>query len=321
MKKQKVVFGRVQKICGSVLAAVSALTLGCNFASAISIGVSPPRFEVKLDQAKASTQVFRVSNMGSKPATFKLYVQGWKLDEKNEIQPTQPTEQSLDQWIVVNPLQFTIPPGRSQTVRFSIRPRVKPQTGEHRALIFLEEVRSQDNTEQKNGSVALKVMGRFGVAVYGYVGDVKRVGVLNSVAVDTKPGQVKATFDVSSKGSAYVRMSGQYTIWPAAKYPGANATKQIPEIEKPRAKLPDGLLAGGTLPSTPVLPDTRRQILLNIANKLPPGKYVLDLNGELNGIPVDQGIPFTVPAVANVSVQPQTKPANSSPIIRRLRRN
>lgn len=318
MKNQKFVFGRVQKICGSVLAAISAVTLSCNSASAISIAVSPPRFELKLNQAKNSTQVFRVTNMGSKPATFKLYVQGWKLDEKNEIQPVSPTEQSLDQWIVVNPIQFTIPPRRSQTVRFSIRPRVQPQAGEHRALIFVEEVASQDNAEQKKGSVAVKVVGRFGVAVYGYVGDVKRVGVLNSVAVDTKPDQVKATFDISSQGSAYVRLKGQYTIWPAAKYPGASATKQLPEIAKPEDKLPNGLLAAGILPSTPVLPDTRRQLLLSIAKKLPPGKYVLDLNGELNGTPIDQGITFTVPAANNISVQPQTK---SPALIRRIRSN
>ncbi|QSJ17193.1 molecular chaperone [Nostoc sp. UHCC 0702] len=312
MTKQKVVFGRLQKICGGVLAAISAIALSCNPASAISIAVSPPRFELKLDQAKASTQVFRVTNMGSKPATFKIYVQGWQLDEKNEIQAVQPTEQSLDQWIVVNPLQFTIPPRQSQTVRFSIRPRVKPQVGEHRALIFVEEIASQNDTEQKKDSVDVKVVGRFGVAVYGYAGDVKRVGVLNSVAVDTKLNPVKAKFDISSQGNAYVRLKGQYTIWNAAKYPGANVTKQIPELEKPQAKLPDGLLAAGTLPSTPVLPDTRRQILLSIAKKLPPGKYVLDLNGELNGTPVDQGIAFTVTAGNNVSVQPQTKSPTSS---------
>jgi len=293
MNQQQKLVNSIYKIGASALLAVSTLALNCHHTLAIAIGVSPPRFELKLDDKKAKTQVFRVVNIDKQPATFRIYIQGWILNEKNEIQPVKSTEQSLDNWITVNPVSFTLPPGKTQTVRFSVRPRVKPQAGEHRALIFVEEVNS--NPVKKDSS-AVKVLGRFGVAVYAYVGSPKKVGVLNSVSVDGKTNDIKASFDISSQGNAYVRMNGQYAVWAANKYPGASATKPIANLQEQKSKKPDGVLDAGVLPSLPVLPGTRRQLILNISKKLPPGQYVLDINGDLNGSAIDKGIPFTVTA-------------------------
>ncbi|MBD2446740.1 molecular chaperone [Nostoc sp. FACHB-152] len=284
----------MRKISISLLAAVGLSVLASCPTSAISIGVSPPRFELNLGQKKQNTQVFKVLNNGSKPATFRVYTQGWTLNEKNETQPISSTEQSLAQWIIVNPVQFTLPPGQTQTVRFAVRPRVQPNPGEHRAFIFIEELPSDNEIIDPKATVAVKVVGRFGVAVYGYVGDIKRVGVLNSIIVDTKAAPVKAAFDISSQGNAYVRLNGQYGIWPANKYPGASVTKKIANLQSKKTQLPDGLLEAGSLPSNPVLPGTRRQLILNISKKLPPGKYVLDVDGNLNATAIDKGITFTV---------------------------
>ncbi|MBE9006624.1 molecular chaperone [Fortiea sp. LEGE XX443] len=308
----------MKKWCVSVLAAIGLATLYCQPIAAISIGVSPPRFELNIGRKKQVTKSFKVLNNGKKPATFRIYTQGWVLNEKNEVKPVAPTEQSLDQWIVVNPVQFTLPPGKIQTVRFAVRPRVQPKSGEHRAFIYVEELPGADENNDPKASVNVKVLGRFGVAVYGYVGDVKRVGVLNSITVDNKTAPIKAAFDISSQGSGYVRMKGQYAVWPANKYPGASATKAMADLDQKKTNLPSGLLDAGSLPSNPVLPDTRRQLILNIAKKLPPGQYVLDINGDLNGQPIDKGIPFTVTPATNTAstVKPSSKSLPSS--LRRL---
>jgi P pilus assembly chaperone PapD len=321
MNQQLMIFKSLQKICTGVLA-IAALTVASELsASALSIGVSPPRFELKIDEKRPTTEVFRVVNIGTKPATFKLYVQSWMLDETNKIQPLPPNEQSLDKWILVNPGQFTLPPGKSQTVRFSIRPRVKPQAGEHRALIYIEEILSQENNTEKSGT-PVKVVGRYGVGVYAYVGDIKKVGVVNSIEIDAKNASVKATFDVSSRGTAYVRLNGQYAIWQAAKYPGAKNTQQITQLDKAKPKLPDGMVTVGTLPSTPVLPSTRRQLILNISQQLAPGNYVLDLNGELSGVQIDKGVTFNVPAKVNTqSVGGSNQLKRSSSNLKSLLRN
>ncbi len=315
--QKETIYKNIQKACVSLIVAAGVTAVGCTPTSAISIGVSPPRFELKLDNKRPKTEVFRVVNIGSKPATFKIYVQSWILDEKNKIQPIPPSEQSLEKWILVNPGKFTLPPGKSQTVRFSIRPRIKPEAGEHRALIYVEEV--PDNKDSNN---PVKVIGRYGVGVYAYVGEIKKVGVVNSIEVDSKNAPLKATFDVSSQGTAYVRMNGQYAIWQAAKYPGAKNTQQITQLGKAKPKLPDGAIAVGTLPSTPVLPSTRRKLILNISQQLAPGNYVLDLNGELSGVQIDKGINFTVPAKANTPVRgSNNQPRRSSSNLRNQLRN
>lgn len=312
MSKQIKLTKTLRNVGLSILTTASAVALACNSTSAISIGVSPPRFELKLDQRRSSTQSFQVVNNGKKPSTFRIYTQDWTLDEKNNIKAVPTSEQSLSSSIVVNPVRFTIPPGKAQSVRFSVRPRVQPKSGEHRAFIFIEEVPSEDRDASPKSVADVRVVGRFGVAVYGYVGEIKRVASLNKITVDTKTGPVQANFDISSQGNGYVRMAGQYAIWPAAKYPGANATKQIANLEKKTTKLPENVLSAGFLPRSPILPDTRRQIPLRIPQKLTPGQYVLDINGELNGIKIDQGIPFSVSVLASTPRKPLTSPADSS---------
>lgn len=277
------------------LSLIGAFALGIPNANAITIGVSPSRMELNINR-KTGTQVIRILNLSSEPVELKAYVQSWKMDENNKLVEVPSKEDSLDQWVVFSPSQFTIPGRGTQTVRFSIRPRVQPQPGEHRAVIYFQEVPA---TNQKVRN--LQTVGRIGVVVYAYVGNIKRVGVLNSITVDSKPNNVTALFDVSSQGNGYVRLKGQYAIWPASKYPGANATKPIANIEKPGKKLPENLLGAGTLPLLPVLPNTRRRLQLPITQKLAPGKYILDVNGELNGVKINQGIPFIIPEATATS--------------------
>ncbi|WP_026734435.1 fimbrial biogenesis chaperone [Fischerella sp. PCC 9605] len=286
----------LQKPRNIALGLIGALVLGAPPANAINIAVSPSRFILEISSKKTRSQAVRVVNVDSQPVELKVYVKSWVLNEQNKLELVPSREQSLDQWIVYTPSRFTIPPGGSQTIRFAIRPRVQPQQGEHRAVLYIEEVPT--NNAQSKG---VQVTGRLGVAIYGYVGDIKRVGLLNAINVDTKSDAVRASFDISSQGNGFVRLNGQYAVWPAAQYPGAEATKPIADLDKPTPKLPKEVVTAGFLPDTPVLPDTRRRILLPIIKKLPPGNYVLDINGELNGVAIQKGIPFTVPVNSPVA--------------------
>ncbi|MEM8806138.1 MAG: fimbria/pilus periplasmic chaperone [Cyanobacteria bacterium P01_G01_bin.38] len=259
-------------------------------AQAIDIAVSPYLFQLDLDESNLSESM-RVFNMGSDPVTLQVSVHSWILDENNEVALIPPAEQSLDQWIVLNPSRFSIAPGEAQTIRFAIRPRSQPETGEHRAIIYLTEVPTE--TEQ----TSLQTIGRLGVAVYGYAGEVSREGVLHSIQVTSAQESAMAVFDIASQGSAHVRLTGQYAVWQADTYPGAEVTTTLNNLDTidldSTPELPTGIVKAGLLPSSPVLPDTRRQIPF-VVNQLPPGQYILDLNGELEGVAIDQGIPFTV---------------------------
>jgi len=249
--------------------------------SAISIGVSPPRLEVEIS-GDSTNESLRVLNMGTEPVAIDVTVHGWVLDAANKLQLVEPDEQSLDQWMIVNPLSFTLEPGDSQTVRLSIRPKVRPEPGEHRAIVYFRQ------TPPPTEGSSMRVLGRVGVAVYGYVGEVERLGELNGVRIDTAGSLPRASFDISSSGSGYVRLVGQYAVWPADRYPG----DAIDADETSRGRS----LETGMLPNLPVLPGTRRQLALRLNTELPAGKYVLDVDGDLSGVAIRVGVPFVVGA-------------------------
>ncbi|BAZ38348.1 hypothetical protein NIES4101_42850 [Calothrix sp. NIES-4101] len=272
-------------------------------ASALEIGVSPPKFEIEMN-GKGRSQSIKITNFSAEPVEMQAYVRNWTLNEESKLQEIQSTENSLDQWIVFTPAKFTIPPRSSQSLRFAIRPKVQPKEGEHRAVIYIEEVLPQS----KENSQSVVTIGRVGIVVYGYAGKIKRSGTLNSINVDAKANSVNAIFDISSTGNANIRMKGQYSIWRAGNYPGAKTTQQIPGAGSANVKLPANVVDAGILKDTPVLPSTRRKLVMPINKKLPPGNYVLDINGDLNGVAVDQGIPFTVPATG-------ATPAAKKPLI------
>ncbi len=263
--------------------------------TAIEVSISPPRMELDINSRKGRSNSIKVTNYADKPVQMRAYVKNWTMDEKNKLREIPSTETSLDQWILFTPSKFTIPAKKTQTLRFAIRPKIKPASGEHRAVIYFEEIASNNNSNAVGTKAAI------GVVVYAYAGKIKRVGNVNSVSVDTKPNEINAVFDVSNKGNAHVRMTGQYAIWNAAKYPGAKETQFIKNNGNSN-KIPENVVRVGNLKLPPVLPNTNRQLLQNLTEKagnLPPGNYVLDINADLSGTPIDKGIPFTVKATAN----------------------
>jgi hypothetical protein len=251
------------------------------------IAVSPSKFELKLGP-RSSTQSVTLMNLGNESVDIDVTVANWDLDESNEVHLLEPDEQSLDQWMVINPLKFTVPAGGSQTVRFSIRPRVEPRPGEHRAMIYFNQVLPEESEH------VVRVKFSVGVAVYGQVGDVERRGTLHNVDVVGGSNPIVARLDVSADGSAHVRMAGQYAIYPADAYPGSEQTQWLPDVRPQEIEVPERAIAAGALPARPVLPTTRREILLKTRAELPPGNYVLDLNGDLQGQAIDMAIPFTI---------------------------
>jgi hypothetical protein len=284
----KILRSRWRRVLTAVL--FSTAVLNAETPHPITIGVSPPRVEMEIG-ARPTTEAIRVFNFGSEPMGVSVSVVNWELDGDNRLAVLEPTEHSLDRWMVINPLRFTVEPGGFQTVRFSVRPKVEPPTGEYRAMVYFQ----QDPGFTQAAERPVRVVGRIGVAIYGYVGEIERTGNLNRVSVDAEGALPEARFDISNTGNAHVRMLGQYSIWSADAYPGADKTNEIEHLGLEQGlELPLGMIDAGVLPGLPVLPDARRQLLMRVGSALAPGKYVLDINGDLSGEPLDLGVPFTV---------------------------
>jgi len=121
------------------------------------IAVSPDLFRINLDDKRP--QSLTVMNLSDRTIEASASISGWTL-ENDKIVPTPPSPTSLDQWIILNPVDMKIAPGDSQIVRFAIRPPVKPAAGEHRAMLWIEE--------KLKGTAFRSIKARFrlGVAIY-----------------------------------------------------------------------------------------------------------------------------------------------------------
>lgn len=253
------------------------------------IAVSPGKIEMEIGD-RPTVQSLRLFNLGDREVDIATTVVNWVLADDNSVQVVEPTEQSLDQWVVVNPVRFTIPARGSQTIRFAVRPRVAPTDGEHRAMLYFEEQLPEDRDP---GEVYVNF--KVGVAVYGYAGDVQRRSDLHGVDVAADESVFVARYDLSSVGNAHVRLSGQYAVWSATTFPGSAAVIPIADLDQPDATLPEGVLAAGLLPRVPVLAGTRRDVPVVVTHSLPPGQYVFASLGDVSGEEFRQAVPFIVP--------------------------
>ena len=279
----------IRKSCSATAFAAIGLTAAAAAETPpAQIAVSPSRVEVAVGGSPIDESV-RLFNFGDHDVSVSVSVATWDLDEENRVRLVAPDEQSLDQWMVVTPLRFTVPAGESQVVRFSIRPRVRPTDGEHRAMIYFD----QDLPAEEEAS--MRVRFRVGVAVYGFAGEVARTGELHALRTVAGENSMAAVLDVSSTGNAHVRFQGQYAIWPRDAFPGGEATSTIDDLGEPGTELPGAIVEAGFLPSTPILGGTRRELAFRGTGALAPGRYVLDLNGTLGGVAIDRSVEFVVP--------------------------
>ena len=248
--------------------------------TALEIAVSPARFELDLNNSR-KTQTLEIVNSADKPVEIGIDMANFDLDENNQLRVLPPTEQSLDQWIAINPTRVKIPAKGRRTMRFAIRPQVEPEDGEHRAVIFL----NQNNTSE--GEEGLRFKFRLGVVVYGQVGETNRTAQLHGVSPNAKG----MSLDVQNTGNAHARFKGIYAVWNAANYPGdAAAAAMLQGIQDTRKISEDvvapGTLAAGVVAETPVLPGTRRNVVQQLPDVAKSGQRKVYLLGKLGDAPV-----------------------------------
>ena len=243
------------------------LAMHCQSVSAFTIAVSPARIEVALT-ARPKTKTIKVVNYGKEATSVAVRVAHFDLDENNKVREIAPTPQSLDQWLIVRPLKVKIPPGKTATIRFAIRPLTRPAPGEHRAIIFLE----QHDAKLDQPGNRLNIGYRIGVAVYAYASPKRIQSKLHAIAVSKS----SYSLDVESLGNSHSRITGMFGLWPKDKYPGDSSARASVASANASGK-PNAAVAGsqisGKLPSLPVLPGYRRKITKGWRQPLKSGLY------------------------------------------------
>jgi hypothetical protein len=251
------------------------------------IAISPIIQETRLDQP-AKVMTFRLTNFDNRPRQVSASVANWTINENGDIRVLPSDETSLDRWVIVSPLQFTLAPKSSQTIRVAIRPAMELAPGEHRAMVYFDEKLAPRTADQKGMRGAFRI----GAAIYAYQGEPQRLGHILGLKADASGLRGQMT----SEGSSHARLEGYYAIWRADAFPGLAASPFASLTTAPPKKAwPAGVADASELNHVPVLPGGRRPLQAPFA-KLPPGSYVVEFRGGMSGVPAPAALPFTVPA-------------------------
>ena len=231
------------------------------------IAAAPSRATVDISRGRAGGSI-RVFNLGEESISITTSVKNWTMDSSNNIEVISPTSHSLDQSIIINPINFTIAPGKQQVVRYSIRPRSKDE-----------------------GTIDINF--RMGVAIYGVSGDVQRVASLHNLSVSQHGQKITALADIESTGNANVRLDGQISVWPESSFPDPASIAHM-DLSAESTQLPDNLVSASTLSALPVLPGTRRTIPTTVDMPSHPGSYVIHIAGTLGDQRINKSIPLQI---------------------------
>lgn len=253
------------------------------------VAVSPQMLDLDVEQA-AATNAFRIYNETSETKRVRVSLASWDKDESNRVRDLPPAALGLERWTVVSPLDFELAPGKSQAVRFSLRPAVELPPGEHRLMLYFNE---ETPIPAGQAATTLNVRFRIGAAIYVHAGAVERRGEIHSVTA--APGAL--VFDLTTTGNATTRLVGQYVVYPAHAFPGNGKVPRVERVAAADAQRPAGAVAVGALPGTSVLPQARRNVPLDLAaHGLAAGRYVVAVDGHFGETPVSAAVEYVVHA-------------------------
>jgi hypothetical protein len=256
------------------------------------IGASPTPLFMEIGP-RPSSGAITLYNMSKTAVTVTTSLYNFELDESNDVHILPPTPQSMDLWMVVNPVSFTIPAGKSQTVRISVRPPVKPEPGEHRAIVIFSQ-----KLDENSPSSGARVLFQIRVAVYGMAGNAVKEGTLHGVSISSGKGFSNLDFDITSTGNAGVRLQGQFSVWPKDKFNEAAASRLYTIVGSAR-NVPAEVVLAAELAGLPVLPGTRRTLKTRVNTPSAPGEYVLFIHGAIGSKPFKKSFPLVVQKEGN----------------------
>ncbi|MFW6035926.1 MAG: molecular chaperone [Halothermotrichaceae bacterium] len=238
------------------------LLLFCVFFSCIasaSVRVEPSRFIFIVDPGERVTGSIKVTNNGEETLELSAALYDWTIDEEN--QPLMFKEGKLDSslqgTIKFNPRQFTLEPGETQIVRFTVKAGDN-QIKEKRGIVFFEH--DYPLVENKTGA---RIVAQVGSNIYLISTKTKFNFKLEKVDIDTDTNEnMLLNLDLKNNGDAHIRATGNYKI---IDDKGVLSTK-------------------GSITKSIILPSMKSVLKIPLEEKLAEGKYKVILTFNFHGI-------------------------------------
>ncbi len=240
------------------LALILIPLLGLSLKAQIYFGITPIRVELKAKPGSQITDIFYVRNNSSQPVRIRVYVENWKMQDDGTplFIGQQPTSYSCRDWIKVNPPDFRLKPGEIRTIRFTVSvPQESEPAGYHAAVSFENVPESPAETKQSR----VGLIGKIAAAVYVVIGNVQPEGSIEDISLETKDEQQFIKLKIRNQGKTHFRLKGEIDL-------KSSEGKKV-------ASLP--------IPDEPVLPESKRFVLIQLKEKLAAGNYEAEVKLDI----------------------------------------
>lgn len=185
-------------------------------ASAATISVSPPRFELFGNPGDSLNEKIKINNPSDADATYQIEVEDFVAQgEEGGVDFKDPAENktsfSLAKWISVEPTRFTVPAGKESILNYTIRIPKSGEPGGHYASVLVKLAGGS-----VSGTSGAAVQSRVGTLILLRVsGDVKETLAINRFSTDNnyyQNGPVNFQLSSTNNGNVHVAPSGTIVI-------------------------------------------------------------------------------------------------------------
>jgi hypothetical protein len=223
----------------------------------INLGITPLRVDLGVKAGIETSQPIRITNSGEESVHLRGTVLDWTLTLSGDLAYRRRGEATwgCGTWIQINPVEFALPPGQTQLIRYTVSvPGNATVGGYHCAIAFDMLPPPRTKLDSPMGVVNLI---RMLTAIYVRVGTpeiearIKRLELTRNTSKGAKGWEIVTEFD--NPGKTHFRVEGSVELLSGE----------------------DKALRKFDYSNFPVLPNTPRISRFDLPEDLPPGVYRL----------------------------------------------
>jgi hypothetical protein len=242
-----------RRLAGLALVATLALAPARTDAGGPSFSLAPIRLDVDATPGQPYTDALEVNNEARESARIRVYTEDWRLERDGAVTfaKSGAWPRSASTWIRTNPVEFELPPLATVDVRFTINVPKGAPAGGYRAAIVVEQVPRPAPGQEPKREVAIRA--RIASVVYVRVGDPVPDAALHDVIYRREANGMRSiVLAVENRGGVHFRTAGRVAL-------------SDPRTGKLAYRVP--------IPDVPVLPESSRDVRVDLPSEVRPGAY------------------------------------------------
>jgi len=182
-----------------------------------AIKITPNKFEFKAkENQKYITGAFSVETNGDENIRFKVYPDFFEISNEGLLaEGNKDAANSLVRNIRFSPNEFTVSPGTTQIVRFTITDVKNLPDGESRVVLFLEDTKTKEiilQSANKDISPKIIVKTRAIMPIYVDKGNIVKAGEIETLKIDKNTKGLNYLMQVKATGNSKIRVSGKVRV-------------------------------------------------------------------------------------------------------------